>query len=791
MEDRTHPAPHVDAKYATIFEHSAVPLWEEDVSRLRSKLHDMKIGGTFDLRAHLAAHPEFVLEAVGLIDVTDVNLATLRLFEAERKEQLLGPLPRVLDAMSLAAFGDTILAIEEGKTDLEVQSTALTLKGKRLSLIVKTYVPLADAGYPCMIVSCIDITARMQAEDDLRKAKEYAEDLIKTANVMVLGLDLDGLVTIVNGVVEEITGYARTELMNRSWFEIVVPKEQYPDVWREFKKLAREGSTGSFETPILTKSGEERYIAWQNRMIRECGRVTGMLSFGLDITRRRRIEQDLDRERTFFNLLMENLPDHLYFKDSAGRFTRASRSHARGLGLDDPSLEIGKTDADFFSADHARKAFADEQRIIHTGEPLVDIEEKVTYPAQPDAWFITTKMPLRDPGGSIVGTFGISHDITMRKRLEEKNQQLATLVESADDAIVGLDLDRRITVWNRGAERLYWYTAEEMIGALMSPLIPPGLEDEVRLIMERLARGERITNFETTPLRKDGSKLMVSFTFAPIHDTQGKIVGIASVARDVTAQKAMQAQVNRAQRLESLATLAGGVAHQFNNINTIVRGYLTLLQSEKSLTARLASYVEEACAGVQQAVDITDRLMALTEPGGSSHTLRLDVLARTLLQLHAKRIQEEKVRLLLDLADTPLVQGNEVRLRFVLSSLVDNALDSLLDQPVRMVSVRTGGSNDEAWFEVEDTGCGIPKADLPRLFCPFFSAKGEWAPPGLAAGQVERGGIEPCHQQHDGLRARWQDRGTEGEADGVDLQGRAAPRTTECIDDACRHAVRD
>jgi PAS domain S-box-containing protein len=875
MKGRSDPGPQADAKYASIFEHSAVSLWEEDISRLRLKLHEMKTGGGFSLRDHLAAHPEYVLEAVGLIDVIDVNQATLRLFEADRKEQLLGPLPQVLDAVSRMALGDTILAIDEGKTDLEAESTALTLKGKKLSLIVKTHIPLADAGYPCMLVSLIDITARKQAEerarqsenilnsiigsapdaiyvkdrslrmvlcnsvhsrligkkpketygktdiengwnaelisgnpekgiegwekhdlaalsgttvqisgitlnvdneiryfdavrmplrdqsdavigvigigmdvterrkaeDELRTAKEFAENLIHTANVMVLGLDLEGRVTIFNTVAEEITGYARAELMNRSWFETVVPKERYPEVWREFEKLTHEGSTGTFENPILTRSGEERYIVWQNSQIREGDRVTGFLSFGIDITSRRRMEQDLAWERTLFNALMDNLPDYIYFKDSASRFIRTSWSHARVLGLRNPCEAVGKTDADFFGADHALKAFEDEQRVMKAGTPLVNIEERETYSDRPDTWVNTTKMPLRDPAGSIVGIFGISHDITARRQLEAKNQELATLVESTNDAIIGQDLNRRITVWNQGAERLYGYSAEEMIGTLMSPLIPPEFEDEARLIMERLMRGERITNFETTPLRKDGSKLMVSFTFSPICDTQGRIVGIASVARDVTAQKAMQAQVNRAQRLESLAVLAGGVAHQFNNINTIIKGYLDLMRSEKSLTARLASYVEAACVGVQKAVDITDRLLAMTEPGGSSHTLRLDVLARTLLPLHGKRIEEEKVRLVLDLAETPPVEGDEVRLKFVLSSLVGNALDSLLDRPVRMVSVRTGSTKDAAWFEVEDSGCGIPEEDLPRIFSPFFSAKGEWAAPGSPQARLKGVGL--------------------------------------------------
>jgi len=245
-----------------------------------------------------------------------------------------------------------------------------------------------------------------------------------------------------------------------------------------------------------------------------------------------------------------------------------------------------------------------------------------------------------------------------------------------------------------------------MIGSATSALIPPELEEEARRMRERLMRGEQITHFETTRLRKDGSKAVVSLTLAAMRDADDTFVGMASIARDITAQKALQAQLNRAQRLESLATLAGGVAHQFNNINAIVRGYLEMMQSERELPARIAAYVEAACAGVQRAVDITDRLLALTEPAGPSRTLRLDVLVRALLPLHEKRMEKEEVRLALDLAETPMVQGDEVRIRFVFSSLIVNALDS-----------------------------------LPRIFSPFFSAKGEWAPPGSPQARLKGVGL--------------------------------------------------
>ena len=123
----------------------------------------MKAGG-ISLRAHLAAHPEFIQEALRLIEVTDVNQACLSLFEADSKEDLLGPLTMVLDAVSRAAMADTILAIDEGKNDIEAESSARTLKGRGLSLIVKSHIPPAHAAYNRMLVSLIDITARKEAE---------------------------------------------------------------------------------------------------------------------------------------------------------------------------------------------------------------------------------------------------------------------------------------------------------------------------------------------------------------------------------------------------------------------------------------------------------------------------------------------------------------------------------------------------------------------------------------------------------------------------------------------------
>jgi PAS domain S-box-containing protein len=739
-----------DEKYLSIIEYSPVPLWAEDISKLRSRLDELRAGGNFNLRNHLSAHPEFVQEAAALIDVTDVNEASLRLFEADRKEQLRGPLNIVLDAVSRAGLAETLLAIDEGRSDIESESSAVTLGGKKLALIVKTHIPAADAVFPFMLMSLVDITARKQAEERERQSANIIQSIIDSAPDAIFVKDRSLRMVLCNSVHSRSIGkkpkdtYGKTDIENGWSAELVTGNpEKGIEGWEKDDLAVLSGRTIQKAGVPQNVGNEIRYFDTVKMPLRDQdGAVMGVIGIGFDVTDRRRIEEDLAWERSLFAMLMKNLPDRIYFKDAESRFIRVSQSQAQAFGLRDPSQAIGKTDADFFGADHAQKALEDEQKVIESGTALLNMEERVTYPDQLDSWFLTTKLPLRAPSGDITGTFGISHDITARKQLEAKNQRLATLVESADDAIVGTDVERRITVWNKGAERIYGYSAEEMIGNPISPLIPPEYEDETRLIRERVMRGEQNVRFETARLRKDGSRIAVSMTLSAICDAGGRIVGLASTARDVTAQKALEAQLNRAQRLESLATLAGGIAHQFNNINTALKGYLELIKSEKALPARLASYVAAADAGVQRAVDITDRLLALTEPaGGPSNSLRLDLFAQNVLALLAKRIEKEKVHLVLNLAEAPPVRGDESRLKFVLSSIIVNALDSLLDRPVRTVNVRTGSTKDSVFFEVEDSGCGIPEKDLPRIFSPFFTMKGEWAPPGSPQAKLRGVGL--------------------------------------------------
>lgn len=164
-----------------------------------------------------------------------------------------------------------------------------------------------------------------------------------------------------------------------------------------------------------------------------------------DITERRLAEVTRAKERRLLDMLMAHLPDNIYFKDLDSRFIAVNRAMAQWTGRGDPANLIGKSDQDLFSPEHASAALADEQKIIQTGEPIINLEERETWPDRDDTWVSTTKMPLRDDNGQIIGTFGLSRDITERKHAEEQVARVTEQLRAHNQALQeDLDMAREL-----------------------------------------------------------------------------------------------------------------------------------------------------------------------------------------------------------------------------------------------------------------------------------------------------------------------------------------------------------
>ncbi|HYG35184.1 MAG TPA: PAS domain S-box protein, partial [Clostridia bacterium] len=200
----------------------------------------------------------------------------------------------------------------------------------------------------------------------------------------------------------------------------------------------------------------------------------------------------------------------------------------------------------------------------------------------------------------------IFQNITERKQAEEAQARLAAIVTSANDGIYAKTLEGNITNWNEAAERIYGYTAEEVLGKSISLVVPPERLGEMQQFHDRIIRGEPITNFETRRVRKDGQPIEVSLTASPIQDAAGKVVGISMIVRDITERKQLEALLRQSQKMEAIGQLAGGVAHDFNNLLTVIRGCTDLvLMQEAQLSPSQKECLKQVSLAADRAANLT------------------------------------------------------------------------------------------------------------------------------------------------------------------------------------------
>jgi two-component system cell cycle sensor histidine kinase/response regulator CckA len=513
------------------------------------------------------------------------------------------------------------------------------------------------------------------------------------------------------------------------------------------------GTIGEERAIDAVRAGAADYVI-KDRMQRLPVTIQRVMRETEDLRARRRIEEALAQEQYLLLILMENLPDHVYFKDIHSRFLSVSRSMAKRLGLS-PGEVKGKTDADIFGAEHARQALEDEVRIINTGEPLVDIEEKETWPDGSVTWALTSKLPIRDANGKIVGTFGVSRDITARKHAEARIREQAEIIDQTPIAIVITDLSHRVTYCNMGAVALYGMSRPQMVGHTAEDLFSPETVEKLRGARQAtLAAGQWAGEVPVTT--RAGKQIQAEFHMSLIYDPAGRPTARLSIAIDITEKKKLEGQFLRAQRLESLGMLAAGIAHDLNNVLAPVLMGAPLLRTRATHPSdlRVLQTIENSAG---RGAALVRQILSFAHGASGEKTL---VQAKHVLRDIAGLIEETFPKSLTLEENVPgdlwPIQGNPTQLHQVLLNLCVNARDAmpqggtlrlsaenrLLDeQAIKLYPEANPGSY--IMIEVADTGTGIPPELLARIWDPFFTTKGEDKGTGL--GLVTVRGIAASH----------------------------------------------
>jgi PAS domain S-box-containing protein len=216
-------------------------------------------------------------------------------------------------------------------------------------------------------------------------------------------------------------------------------------------------------------------------------------------------------------------------------------------------------------------------------------------------WFDFSAYPATD------GLAIYFRDITERKRNEQVLAQFASIVESSDDAIISADLSGSVLTWNSAAERMFGYSAQEIVGRSINLLSPPDRPQEQLWISEKVRRGESLQHFETIRIRKDGEPIHISLTVSPIRDTSGALVATSRVERDITEVKALEDQLRHSAKLESLGVLAGGIAHDFNNLLTGILGNASLASEMLLAGSPARTRIDDVIRAGERAADLVRR----------------------------------------------------------------------------------------------------------------------------------------------------------------------------------------
>ena len=436
----------------------------------------------------------------------------------------------------------------------------------------------------------------LQITDDRDKAQKYLD----IAGVIIVVIGSDKKIILINKKGCEILEYKEEEMIGKDWFETFIPERVRGEVKIAFSKLmvGEIKTVEYFENPVLTRKGDERLIAWHNTILRDdAGNITGTLSSGEDITERKRTEQTLLKSESRYRSLFENMLDgfaycKMLFENQTSPidfvYLEVNSAFERLTGLKNV---VGKKVTEVIPG-------------IKSYPEVIEICGRVALTGQPEKFEIDLKPLGAWLSVSVYSTereyfVAVFDNITERKEAEMRLSLLASIIESSDDAIIGMALDGIILSWNLGAQRIYGYSADDVKSQSIS-ILNPAHSNEVAQLLERIRQGQRIEHYETMHTRKDDKKIYVSLTISPIKDRIGKIIGASTIAWDVTEHKrigeALGESEARFRSITQSATDAIISADSYDNIISWNKGAQTMF-----------GYMEEEALGKSITIIIPER----------------------------------------------------------------------------------------------------------------------------------------------------------------------------------------
>ena len=542
-----------------------------------------------------------------------------------------------------------------------------------------------------------------------------------------------------NSAWEDTLGFTELELQSQQWWLFVHPEDREQVLASVDEVQTGERDNISFESRFQCKDTSYKWLKW--RVTEAPGKQRCYL-VATDISQQKQLEAKLKESETRFqqlavkhvqegdllHTLMENTPDHIYFKDTESRFIRINRSLADQFGLDNPIDAVHKTDFDFFTREHAQQAYRDEQNVIESGKPIEGKQEKETWPDEQDTWVSTTKVPIRDREGRIIGTCGISRDITQYYRAQQavrdSEANWRSLVESVPDIISTIDLQYRLQFVNRLPPTLE-LKPEDLVGKSVFDFLPEEHHQRIKEACTKVIETGELATYEVQGLI---SGYWYASCIGPIQQ-EGELVGFVMASANITDRKQAEIELQRSKETAEHASRAksdflANMSHELRTPLNAIIGFAEILRDELvgTINTEQKECVNDIHISGQHLLEMINDILDLSKIEAGKMVLQLETFSiveaveevNTIITALAVK---KHLDLTLNYNRNYQIEADRVKFKQIFYNLLSNAVKFTPEGG--RVATHLKVTDTELYAEVIDTGIGISEADQTKLFAPF------------------------------------------------------------------------
>jgi PAS domain S-box-containing protein len=534
----------------------------------------------------------------------------------------------------------------------------------------------------------------------LKKAASDWENTFDSITDAIAIIDADHRIVRANRSLAALSGMSGDSLVGRHCYEIIHGTDKPTPGCPHICTLTEcRQATAEFPEPALGRHVEVS----TSPLLGSGGNCIGSVHIIKDITERKKIETALQESESRLRSLYNNMAEgvalhHLIFDDSGHpvnyRIVDANLQFERILGIDRETI-LGKTATEAYGVQEA-PYLSEYAGVALSGQPA----RLETYFPPLDRYFDISIAPWGQQGFATIFT-----DATERQRAWEAKSRLATIVEFSADAMIGRDLAGRITSWNKAAERIFGYSAEEMLGHTSELLMPDGDVTSIDNVLEQIRRSGQSVSFETLRNHKDGTVIDVAVTISPVNDTAGKVTGFSSIARDITESKKAAARIKRA--LEEKELLLKEIHHRVKN-NMQVISSLLKMQSRFVSDEPTRQMLRESEERIKSMSLVYNKLY---ESADLAHINIRDYAQELVHNLsHAYSMSPGIVRISTEITEAAFDLDTAVPIGLIINELVTNSLKYAFPDSRRgeiIVSLKL--ENSHYWLSVKDNGIGLPE----------------------------------------------------------------------------------